>query len=215
MLSHSAGMHNTDKSIAGISKRFHFASLHYIFSAYLPTHIKFLTEFRCILSGQHMYHSIFIFTIMIIGKLSDTQSVERLHPLFREAFEWLRANAATAHAAGISPVVLKEGKLWANVETPQMKAREDQVLEVHRKYIDIHVPVDKVEVMGYLPTSSLKQVREAYDANRDIAFYTDAPMAYVTIQPGEFAIVTPEDAHAPIIGEGEVKKICVKVECGY
>ena len=56
MLSHSAGMHNTDKSIAGIcpnkferakgSKRYHFASLHYIFSAYLPTHIKFLTEFR-------------------------------------------------------------------------------------------------------------------------------------------------------------------------
>lgn len=152
---------------------------------------------------------------MIIGKLSDTQSVERLHPLFREAFEWLRANAATAHAAGISPVVLKEGKLWANVETPQMKAREEQVLEVHRKYIDIHVPVDKVEVMGYLPTSSLKQVREAYDVNRDIAFYTDAPMAYVTIQPGEFAIVTPEDAHAPIIGEGEVKKICVKVGCAF
>ena len=61
MLSHSAGMHNTDKSIAGIcpnkferakgSKRFNFASLHYIFSAYLPTHIKFLTEFRSIFFG--------------------------------------------------------------------------------------------------------------------------------------------------------------------
>ena len=51
MLSHSAGMHNTDKSIAGISKRFHFASLHYIFSAYLPTHIKFLTEFHRIFYG--------------------------------------------------------------------------------------------------------------------------------------------------------------------
>ena len=51
MLSHSAGMHNTDKSIAGISKRFHFASLHYIFSAYLPTHIKFLTEFHSIFFG--------------------------------------------------------------------------------------------------------------------------------------------------------------------
>ena len=48
MLSHSAGMQHPDISIAGISKRFHFASLHYIFSAYLPTHIKFLTEFRCI-----------------------------------------------------------------------------------------------------------------------------------------------------------------------
>ena len=51
MLSHSAGMHNTDKSIADISKRFHFASLHYIFSAYLPTHIKFLTEFHRIFFG--------------------------------------------------------------------------------------------------------------------------------------------------------------------
>ena len=39
------------KSIAGISKRFHFASLHYIFSAYLPTHIKFLTEFHRIIFG--------------------------------------------------------------------------------------------------------------------------------------------------------------------
>ena len=61
MLSHSAGMHNTDKSIAGIcpnkferakgSKRFHFASLHYIFSAYLPTHIKFLMDFHRIFFG--------------------------------------------------------------------------------------------------------------------------------------------------------------------
>ena len=51
MLSHSAGMHNNDISIAGISKRFHFASLHCIFSAYLPTHIKFLTEFHRIFFG--------------------------------------------------------------------------------------------------------------------------------------------------------------------
>ena len=45
MLSHSAGMHNIGISIAGISKRLHFASLHCIVSAYLPTHIKFLPEF--------------------------------------------------------------------------------------------------------------------------------------------------------------------------
>ena len=51
MLSHSAGMQHPDISIAGISKRFHFASLHYIFSAYLPTHIKFLTEFLRIFFG--------------------------------------------------------------------------------------------------------------------------------------------------------------------
>ena len=51
MLSHSAGMQHPDISIAGMQKRFHFASLHYIFSAYLPTHIKFLTEFHRIVFG--------------------------------------------------------------------------------------------------------------------------------------------------------------------
>ncbi|MDY5879989.1 MAG: hypothetical protein SPJ46_10115, partial [Sodaliphilus sp.] len=61
MLSHSTGMRHPDISIAGIcpnkferakgSERFHFASLHYIFSAYLPTHIKFLTEFLRIFFG--------------------------------------------------------------------------------------------------------------------------------------------------------------------
>ena len=51
MLLHSAGMQHPDISIAGMQKRFHFASLHYIFSAYLPTHIKFLTEFHRIFFG--------------------------------------------------------------------------------------------------------------------------------------------------------------------
>lgn len=149
---------------------------------------------------------------MIIGNLSDTAAVERLHPLLKEAFEWLRAHYASVHATGVSQVVLKEKELWANVETPIMKLRSEQVLEVHRAYIDIHVPVDKAEVIGYLPTCHLAQVRDAYDADRDIAFYTDAPMAYFTLQPGEFAIFTPQDAHAPIIGEGRLKKICVKVK---
>ena len=62
MLSHSAGMHNTDISIAGISKSFHFASLHCIFSAYLPTHIKFLTEFHRIFFGTtYIYHFLKIY----------------------------------------------------------------------------------------------------------------------------------------------------------
>ena len=53
MLSHSAGMQHFDISIAGISKRFHFASLHYIFSAYLPTHIKSLRDFFQSLLNYH------------------------------------------------------------------------------------------------------------------------------------------------------------------
>ena len=73
MLSHSAGMHNADISIAGISKRFHFASLHCIFSAYLPTHIKFLTEFHRIYFGT---------TCISLPKISGMSLLGGAIPLF-------------------------------------------------------------------------------------------------------------------------------------
>ena len=63
MLSHSAGMQHPDISIAGISKRFHFASLHYIFSAYLPTHIKSLWDFlqsSLNIQGQLVNHPLYL-----------------------------------------------------------------------------------------------------------------------------------------------------------
>ncbi|MDY6021199.1 MAG: hypothetical protein SPI75_00395 [Sodaliphilus sp.] len=73
MLSHSAGMQQPDISIAGIcpnkferakgSKRFHFASLHYIFSAYLPTHIKSLWDFlqsSLNIQGQLVNHPLYL-----------------------------------------------------------------------------------------------------------------------------------------------------------
>mgnify|MGYP004683661421 CR=1 FL=1 len=90
MLSHSAGMHNIDISIAGISKRFHFASLHCIFSAYLPTHIKFLTEFHRIFFGTtcisfpnfHPHHPP---KIRPVGQVRRVQQVSPpIHPLYFE-----------------------------------------------------------------------------------------------------------------------------------
>ena len=86
MLSHSAGMHNTDKSIAGISKRFHFASLHYIFSAYLPTHIKFLTEFHRIFFGTTCISFLFV----SVPKYFSTEPLRG---------EWWREKTATPGAA--------------------------------------------------------------------------------------------------------------------
>ena len=35
---------------------------------------------------------------------------------------------------------------------------------------------------------------------------------YVTVRPGEFLIVYPEDAHAPIIGRGKLRKLIAKVK---
>lgn len=147
---------------------------------------------------------------MLTGKINDTAQLEQLLPVMKPAFEWLRAHWHTIHSSGMARVDLPNG-MWANIETPTMKPIDTQVLEVHRNYIDIHVPVDHDEIMGWLPTHLLTSVVIPYSQERDIAFYNDTPLAHYTLHPGEFAIMTPLDAHAPIIGNGVIKKICIKV----
>ena len=80
ILSHSAGIHSTHISITDICpnhferakgpKRSHFASLHCIFSAYLPTHIKFLTEFHCIFFGTTCISFPFLFASILCEEIN-------------------------------------------------------------------------------------------------------------------------------------------------
>ena len=37
------------------------------------------------------------------------------------------------------------------------------------------------------------------------------PQTYYTLLPGQFTVLFPDDGHAPMVGEGHVRKIIVKV----
>lgn len=105
-------------------------------------------------------------------------------------------------------------KVYANVELPEFRTREDAKLELHHRYIDIHIPLRETETIGWTSADSLIRIVEpGYDAARDIAFYNDDIAKYYDIKPGECAIVLPSDGHAPNIGKPGTanKKICVKV----
>ena len=43
-------------------------------------------------------------------------------------------------------------------------------------------------------------------------FYSDAPDMYFQLNDNQFAIFFPEDIDAPMIGEGEIKKLVIKVK---
>jgi YhcH/YjgK/YiaL family protein len=53
-----------------------------------------------------------------------------------------------------------------------------------------------------------------YDPGRDIEFFTDRPDVWIPVKPGQFVVFFPEDAHAPLVGAGEIHKIVVKVAAG-
>jgi biofilm protein TabA len=44
-----------------------------------------------------------------------------------------------------------------------------------------------------------------------VLFYADAPDMHFSLKDGQFVIFYPEDVHAPMIGEGPIKKLVVKV----
>ena len=44
-----------------------------------------------------------------------------------------------------------------------------------------------------------------------VEFFGDEPQCHITVRPGQFIIFFPEDAHAPNIGIGNHRKLCVKI----
>lgn len=89
---------------------------------------------------------------------------------------------------------------------------DKQVLEVHHQYIDIHILLEGEETIGWKAIEDCTNETKPYDADADCALYAEPASAYVKMHPGEFMIVWPEDPHAPVIGEGKIRKLIVKVK---
>ena len=85
-------------------------------------------------------------------------------------------------------------------------------LEIHDAYIDIQVLIrGEQETFGWSERADLRKPLGEFDAGKDIRFFDDEPQTFYTLRPGQFTIFFPEDGHAPMIGEGNVRKIIVKV----
>ena len=79
--------------------------------------------------------------MMIIASLSDSARYEMLNPLFRRAFDFIRRLLRQPLETGRH--VLEEDALTVMVNEPVMKKRENARMEVHDRFIDIHVPLSR------------------------------------------------------------------------
>lgn len=151
---------------------------------------------------------------MILGKISDSARYECLNPLFSKLFKFVRENDLSKFAT--QRIVLDGDDLFINMAEPTLKSAEDQKLEVHREYIDVHFPLTGDETCGVTHISDLTVESDAgFNLTEDFALYSEKAKTYFTAHPGDFYIVFPEDAHAPIIGEGKIKKAIAKVKVDY
>ena len=146
---------------------------------------------------------------MIFSTLTNADRYVALHPLFPRAFEYIRNADLTSLAPGHYPI---EGEqLFAIVEHVPGRTRAEAQLEAHRRYIDIQLVLEGVDEMGWKPLSDCREPVSDYSAERDIQFFRDAPASWIATPPGAFCIFFPEDAHAPLVSAGRIRKVVLKI----
>lgn len=93
-----------------------------------------------------------------------------------------------------------------------LRKPENCRLEVHDRYIDIQIIIRGTEGFGWSERTSCLSPAGEMDSEKDILFFADAPSTYIDVCGGQMIILFPWDAHAPLVGDGVVRKAIVKME---
>jgi len=123
---------------------------------------------------------------------------------------WLQTQDLAKLAAG--RYELDGTKLFAIVSEYETKPKDKGKWEAHKRYFDIQYLISGREAVGYAPLEACRL--GAYDEGKDFQEIVEAPGDFLTLRPGMFMILAPQDAHMPglaIDAPGLVKKAVVKV----
>lgn len=147
---------------------------------------------------------------MILDSLKNSALYENVNPRMKKAFALIASTDWTTMEPGIHELDGKD--IYVNVMERELKRKPNAKLEVHNEYIDIQVLISgREESFGWSERKDLKLPQGEFDAEKDIQFFDDVPQTYYTLRPGQFTVLFPEDGHAPMVGEGTMRKIIVKV----
>lgn len=149
---------------------------------------------------------------MVLDSLERLHQYECIHPRFAEAMKYIAE--ANYNELPVGEIKCDGEDIRAIIIHDQLveeKASTDY-FECHNTYIDIQVVYEGVEKVGWKSRANCLVPRGEYSAEKDVLFFEDQPELFFELKPGHFAIYFPDDVHAPMIGEGAIKKLVVKVK---
>ncbi|BDU26772.1 MULTISPECIES: YhcH/YjgK/YiaL family protein [unclassified Flavobacterium] len=148
---------------------------------------------------------------MIVDSLHNAAKYYGLHPNFKKAFDYVNQNDIANLEEGAFEI--GEGlKLIVIVGQGNTKEEAVKGFECHDKNIDIQISIKGPETFAWKPREKCVNPNGDYSDERDVRFFHDAPDTFFQLQEKQFAILFPEDVHTAMIGEGELKKIVIKVK---
>ena len=139
---------------------------------------------------------------MIIDRIPSAERYFALHPGLPAAFAFLRSTPPAAMPEGRHAI--DGSRLNVIIERAVGRGRHGAKLEVHRRFLDIQLCLSGDEHIGWRALADCAVVEAPFNPERDIQFFRDRPDTWLALQPGLFAIFFPDDAHAPLAGDGPV-----------
>ncbi|MCX6208318.1 MAG: YhcH/YjgK/YiaL family protein [Bacteroidetes bacterium] len=149
---------------------------------------------------------------MIIDSLSSASRYASLHPLFAKAFEYINSTDLTTLEDGKFDIDGDNIRGIMASKNGMTTAESIAKFECHNKHIDIQFCIRGNETIGWKPRPTCVSQKGEYNPEKDVLFYDDAPDTYFGLTDKQFAIFYPEDVHAPMIGEGMIKKLILKIK---
>jgi biofilm protein TabA len=148
---------------------------------------------------------------MIIDTITNLKKYNNVHPLFAKAFKYINNTDLEKMEDGKYEIDNDLKAIFSNKNG--MEAAESIAkFECHNKNIDIQFCIKGTETIGWKPRENCKIEKGSYNEEKDVQFYSDVPDMYFQLTDGQFAIFFPEDVHAPMIGNGPIKKLVIKVK---
>ena len=138
---------------------------------------------------------------MIVTNLNNTERIEALHPLFKKLFDYVKTHDILNTPCG--RIDIDGDNLYINNVNPEC---------IPADYIDVQILLQGKETIGWKALEDSKEEVKPYEKDGDCALYSDTPTTWIHLVPGQLAIFFPEDAHAPVIGEGKIRKMIAKVK---
>jgi YhcH/YjgK/YiaL family protein len=148
---------------------------------------------------------------MVIDTLNNASKYNSLHPLFATAFNFLKGKDLQNLEDGKHDIA--EGlKLIVSNGNGKTAATSLEKFECHDQNIDIQICVNGLETIGWKPREKCNIPNGDYNTEKDVRFFSDEPDMFFQLTNSQFVIFYPEDVHAPMIGEGAIKKLVFKVK---
>ena len=148
--------------------------------------------------------------MMIIDSLQNAPKYFAVHPLFKDAFDYISNTDLVAAPDGKSEIGEGLKAIFSNAPGKTSEASCAK-FECHNKNIDIQLCISGTETIGWKPREKCSTPNGGYNDEKDVQLFHDAPDTFFQLTDGQFAIFFPEDVHAPMIREGTIKKLVIKV----